>query len=363
VEEIARHATQAADIATVAAEQSTAAETSVRSLSEAMQRVESIAQSITEIAAQTHLLALNATIEAARAGDAGLGFAVVASEVKDLSTATTRATEEVRAILAEIGQGSAKASGAIAQITTTMAQICENASSIASAVVQQTATTQEMGRATAGAALEAQDISERIVTVHKGAREIAYSGATNGATRSKAFEVLEARMRSAVDGLRIGDFALEALGDDEEDGDRSARNAEGTRTDKGVTRILDYVEGSGLNEFCFTGSWLHGDGYETDPCGDAYSCLPGDKVTLRFTGRKIRLFGFRDQQQGMSDVRVDGGPAEPVDYYADERQFAAVWESPELPPGEHLLEVTVTEKKNRASRYFWVSMAGVEVVH
>jgi len=57
--------------------------------------VADVAEQVQAIAKQTNLLALNAKIEAARAGDAGRGFAVVASEVKDLSTQTSRATQEI----------------------------------------------------------------------------------------------------------------------------------------------------------------------------------------------------------------------------------------------------------------------------
>ena len=62
----------------------------MRSLSEAVSRIGSVAGLIADIAAQTNLLALNATIEAARAGEAGKGFAVVASEVKSLATQPRR---------------------------------------------------------------------------------------------------------------------------------------------------------------------------------------------------------------------------------------------------------------------------------
>jgi methyl-accepting chemotaxis protein len=363
VDEIARHATQAADIATTAAEQGQVAEKGVRALSAEMVRVEGIARVITSIAAQTHLLALNATIEASRAGEAGLGFAVVAAEVKELSAATTRATEQVRDILAGIKQGSANASAAINQITTTMSDICDYASSIASAVTQQTATTQEMGRATSGAATEAQEISSRVATVHKRAREVAYIGADSGTTKSRSLELLESSLSDAVGLFDVGDLTVSRAGETLLQVDQDAINLTGTTTADGVTTVIDKVLGSGLLQFDFSGSWLHGDGYETDAGGDAYSCMAGDTVTLRFVGRRLRFHGCRDQQQGISEVWVDHDQPTPIDFYSPQRGHTLMWESDELPPGEHTFTLRVTENKNRESRYFWASVAKVEVVH
>ena len=63
--------------------------------------INSIVNTIDEIAAQTNLLALNAAIEAARAGEAGLGFAVVADEVRSLSLRTESTTVQIHDLINE----------------------------------------------------------------------------------------------------------------------------------------------------------------------------------------------------------------------------------------------------------------------
>jgi galactosylceramidase len=131
-----------------------------------------------------------------------------------------------------------------------------------------------------------------------------------------------------------------------------------------VTTVLDYVVGAGLNEFDYVGAWLHGSGYQTDIGGDAYSSVAGDEVRLRFNGKQIRFFGSVDKQQGMAEVSVDNQPADLVDFYSPTRAaHTLLWSSPELPPGEHIFRLVVSPRKNPQSRYFWASVAKVEIVH
>jgi methyl-accepting chemotaxis protein len=66
-------------------------------------QIGSVSSTIETIAKQTRLLSLNAAIEAARAGEAGKGFAVVAGEVKNLADETRTATDQISAIIKDLG--------------------------------------------------------------------------------------------------------------------------------------------------------------------------------------------------------------------------------------------------------------------
>ncbi len=115
--------------------------TTMRSLSEAVSRIGSVAGLISDIAAQTNLLALNATIEAARAGEAGRGFSVVASEVKSLATQTAKATEEIGRQIAFIQEATRGAVEGIDGTGRTVATIAVTAAEVADSVDRQAAAT------------------------------------------------------------------------------------------------------------------------------------------------------------------------------------------------------------------------------
>ncbi|WP_395343205.1 methyl-accepting chemotaxis protein [Ningiella sp. W23] len=70
-------------------------------MSQVLDRISSIIQTINGISDQTNLLALNAAIESARAGEAGRGFAVVADEVRTLAGSTTDSAHEITSLIGE----------------------------------------------------------------------------------------------------------------------------------------------------------------------------------------------------------------------------------------------------------------------
>lgn len=64
-------------------------------MTQVMERIASIIQTINNISSQTNLLALNAAIESARAGEADRGFAVVADEVRNLAQSTAESAQKI----------------------------------------------------------------------------------------------------------------------------------------------------------------------------------------------------------------------------------------------------------------------------
>ncbi|MBF7074221.1 methyl-accepting chemotaxis protein [Glaciecola sp. MH2013] len=143
--------------------------TTIMSLSEKCQQIETVMASITSISEQTNLLALNAAIESARAGEHGRGFAVVADEVRQLAMRTKENTQQISDITSSlimeskasvdsmngcveksksVAESSNSAKHIIDSVVSNIAELSENMTSVSVAISEQSLASSEIAKST-----------------------------------------------------------------------------------------------------------------------------------------------------------------------------------------------------------------------
>lgn len=160
--EISRQLNHSSEKANDAVSKAESANTQIRNLAEAAEKISEVTVLIQDIAEQTNLLALNATIEAARAGDAGKGFAVVAQEVKSLANQTAKATQDIASHIQRVQTETGDAVIAIATIGEAIGEINEATASVSAAVEEQNAAASEIARSAQDAARGTGLVTENI---------------------------------------------------------------------------------------------------------------------------------------------------------------------------------------------------------
>ncbi|MBI2939973.1 MAG: hypothetical protein HYY04_05995 [Chloroflexi bacterium] len=172
----------------------------VLALGEKSQQIGEITDIISDIANKTHLLALNAAIESAAAGEYGRRFAVVASQVKELADETKSATNQVKAIIAEI-RGATNASVLATEDATreadTGSALAQRAGQAIDDIVQMVHTislaTQQQRTASEQVVRTMHDIAEVARDSAHGSQQAAEGAARLNATAGRLRAVVEGR--------------------------------------------------------------------------------------------------------------------------------------------------------------------------
>ncbi|MEK4350733.1 discoidin domain-containing protein [Paenibacillus sp. FSL R5-0475] len=127
--------------------------------------------------------------------------------------------------------------------------------------------------------------------------------------------------------------------------------------------VNDNATGSGSDQFVYSSGWDYttseGGAFSRD---NHYSNKAGSYALLRFTGSKVRLYGAKNDNQGMVAFSIDDGPEQLVDTYASSRlDQQLLFESSEMLNQEHVLKIRVTDQKNANANNTFISVDRADI--
>jgi len=161
----------------------------MRGIDSASRRIGDIIGVIDGIAFQTNILALNAAVEAARAGEQGRGFAVVAGEVRQLAQRSAEAAREIKALIAD-------SAGQVQQGTQLVDRAGATMHEVVAAIARATALMGEISRASdeqrAGVAQIGEAIAQMDHVTQQNAALVEQVAASAGSLGSQAQELVNA---------------------------------------------------------------------------------------------------------------------------------------------------------------------------
>jgi len=88
----------------------------------------------------------------------------------------------------------------------------------------------------------------------------------------------------------------------------------------------------------------------------------GASASFDFRGTGIRWIGYRFDDAGIAEVRIDGRPVGMADQYAPRRDEPFEWRKDGLRDANHRLMITILDRKPAASKGHFINVAGFEVL-
>lgn len=141
--------------------------------------------------------------------------------------------------------------------------------------------------------------------------------------------------------------------------------------DATTTSIDDSVQGTGTNQFSYSGTWTHcSSGCQSGLYNSTQSWTntSGGSVSLVFSGTQIQLFGLTNNGSGIGHVQIcdqnvlNCGTATNVDWYtATQTGDNLIYTSPTLASGTHSILISWTGTKNASSSGTYVNVDRVAI--
>jgi DUF1680 family protein len=93
-----------------------------------------------------------------------------------------------------------------------------------------------------------------------------------------------------------------------------------------------------------------------------FSRAIGAMAEYTFEGTGIRWRGWKYDDAGHAEVRIDGKVVAEVDQYGPGRELPFDWKIEGLPFGKHTIKITVLPNKTEASKDHYLNVAGFEII-